>query len=157
MAKITKPVNHKPEDLVFMVSKVNKILQIPKIKRSFPNKENLEFKLKANVPVQVPFYVAQSYSESYPHIYAIVSDEEAEVLLLKKTTQTVAPKVTDNSNFSAVDYLNNTNPVTKDKLVDLGDKELFLIAEFLELQPSPETEKVELIESILVDLETKRG
>ncbi|MGD1007434.1 MAG: hypothetical protein ABR980_09420 [Ignavibacteriaceae bacterium] len=155
MAKQAQPIQPVEPEEVYLVSKVNRKLIIPKDKRSFPNKETLAFTFKAGIPQKVPAYAAKAYAESYPHVYSIVRDGEAEAIISKAPTVTQTAEVAAPSDFNAVVFLNNNHPLTKDKLITLGDKEVFQIAGTLELNPDPNTPKGKLIEQILTEVEVR--
>jgi hypothetical protein len=157
MARQAATPKLKPTDEVYLVSKVDRELQIPKEKRSFPNEIPLTFIFKAGVPQKVPFYAAESYSSAYPDVYKILSNEEAEVLLTQEPPKTSVSAQTMNTgnNFNVIEFLNNSHPVSRERLEVLGDKEIFQIAALLDLNPSPDTSKERLIEQILIDVEVK--
>jgi hypothetical protein len=154
---------------MYLVSKVNRKLVIPKGKRCFPNKETLEFTFKAGIRLKVPAYVAKAYSESYPHVYSIVSNEAAEAVNAKTPIvpqasresvsfpkgQLPAAEAAELPVFNAVEFLNNNHPLTKDKLLSLSDKDVFLVAGTLALNPDPNTPKMKLIEQVFTEVEVR--
>lgn len=171
MAKQIQPVQHietiEPREIsegadrahteaeVYFISKVNRKLIIPAKKKSFPNKETLEFTFKAGIPQKVPAAVAKAYAEAYPHVYSIVSDEDAAAILSKTPTVQQAAGTSAPKDFNAVAFLNNNHPMTRDKLLTLDDKELFLVSQMLELNLAPNLPTGKLIEQILTDIEAR--
>ena len=139
-----QPAQYTGVDEVYLVAKVDKLIIVSKEKKSFPNDKTLKIDLRAGVPQKVPQYIADSYSKTYPHIYRIADDKEAAVLL-KSAAANMTPAGTDlqgigpESNpivFNSAEFLNNNHPLSKNKLEVLGDKEIFQIAELLELKPN---------------------
>jgi|GEM_PF-2693838 hypothetical protein len=151
---LTREPASSPEEL-YLVSRVYRKLVIPAKKRSFPNKETLEFTFQPGIPQKVPAYVAKSYAESYPHVYCILSDDEAESVLANPPAAPPPEEPEAPVNFNVVEFLNNNHPLLKDRLSTLGEMEIFLIADTLELNPGPNTPKGKLIEQILTEVEAR--
>jgi hypothetical protein len=140
---------------VYLISKVYRKLIIPANKKSFTNKETLEFTFKAGVPQKVPVAIAKTYVESYPHVYSIVSDEDAAAILSKAPAEQQPADASAPKDFNAVAFLNNNHPMTRDKLLTLDDRELFQVSQMLELNLAPNLPTGKLIEQILTDIESR--
>jgi hypothetical protein len=142
-------------ELIYIVSKTHRKIQIKKENRYFPNKEHVEFVFQPGIPLQVPSYM-KNYAESYPHVFSIISNEEAEAILadppeVKPEAQTAQTQ----ENFNVVEFLNNAHPLSAAKLEPLTDRQVFLIAAKLDLNPTPGMGKGKLIEQIITEVEVR--
>src|SRR3990167_555296 len=115
-----------------LVCNVEKTLVIPKRKTSFPNEEDLVYKFKAGVPLEVIDEVADSYSKTYPKIYKIVTNKEKIEVEVKKEVKEV--KTLD---FDPVKFLEVNPAATEEVLKGLKQSELLSLCEVLELTTHP--------------------
>lgn len=135
---------------MFLVSKVDKVIKIPKEKSSFTNKEDWEFKFKAGIPLDVPEEIAKSYSTAYPHNYKIV--ESNQKIGVKEEKPII---VEEKPKFDALEYL-KANPVaTEEELKGLKQSELLAICEVLSLKAYPNTSVDKLASKIAQELKIK--
>ena len=145
----------------FFVSTVDKVLEVPKIKRSFSNKEDWKFELKAGkaVPIgddvaegEIPMEVAKTYKDCYPHVYSIVDDGEEVV-----STTEDKPQVTPGppAEFDPVQFLAEHPEPTEEGLALIKQRQLLAICEVLELTGSVTESKLVLAGKIVQELKVR--
>jgi hypothetical protein len=140
--------------MALLVCKVDKLLRISKNKSSFPNKEDLNYDFKANVPLEVIPEVAKAYSEAYPNIYKIVDG------LYKPEDKEPEPPAGGSNQppaFDAKAYLTVHPAATEDELKELKQTDLLAICEALELKAHPNTGVPKLAVMIAQELEVKNA
>ena len=148
----------------YIVSTVDKIILVPKIKRSFSNTEDWKFILSAGKPVligdnvddgEIPREVAKIYSESYRHIYSI-TDSAAKV---SGTPQGPAPtgSNSDDFQFDAVAFLESTPEPTEADLSDMRQKQLLEVCAVLGLSGTPHDSKKLLSAKIVQEIKVRSG
>ncbi len=136
-----------------LVSKVDRILDIPKTRTNFPNKENLLYKFKAGEPLEVEDYIADTYSKSYPEIFSIVdSTEKVEFPSENKTTE--GGKDNDEG-FNAEEWLTENFDATEEEFEELDKKELFEIAKTLNLTAPQNISVEKLVAKIAQELKIR--
>lgn len=144
----------------FLVSTVDRVLLVPKLKRSFTNTEDWEFTFEAGVPVvigdnvadgEIPMEVAKTYSESYPHVFSITSDGKAKALPETEEPEKTLP----DGEFDAVAFLASNLEPTEKGLAALKQKELLAICEVLELSGSPNDSKKILAAKIVQEIKVR--
>ena len=145
----------------FIISTVDKVIEVPALKRSFANKEDWKFELEAGVPVpigdnvdkgEIPMEVAKTYSESYAHVYSIVDSGKTVASAEGKGTETKPPVTGE---FDPVAFLEGNLEPTEEELADMKQKELLAICEVLELSGSPNESKKVLAAKIVQEMKVR--
>lgn len=136
-----------------LVSKVDKTLDIAKARTNFPNTERLVLEFKAGVPLEVPDYVADTYSKSYPQVFTIVDSLSAKVPVVPPalgdpTTVPPAP-------FDAEEFLLEHFNATEEELGQLSKEELFAVAKTLNLTAPPNIGPDKLVAKIAQELKIR--
>jgi hypothetical protein len=135
-----------------LVSKVDKTLDIAKSRTNFPNTERLVLNFKAGEPLEVPDYVADAYSKSYPGVYSIVDSKEK-----VKTPPPADPPAGGKTPapFDAEEYLLENFNASQDDLKELDRSELFAIAKVLNLTAAQNIVTDNLVNKIAQELKIR--
>jgi len=141
----------------YLVSTVDKVLDIPRKRRPFNNEHAMRFKLTAGVPQEVPLDVALTYSKAYPNIYSIVDGPEGNTEKEDISSSfTIGSKETEAA-FNPETFLAECDPLTKDVLIGLDEKELFQISNFLGIRVPYNIKKEKHCERILANVEALKS